>query len=151
MGYFGVQDPETLLNTMVFIIGKGFALRVGKEHHLLRGLSFNSQFEFLHDIDGEIFIRYTEDLGLKTNKEGIKQRKVEVKEVDLYQIEDPHRWPVKYFSHICRSCQNRKNVKHSLFNLRRSLLNWILFGFKTDLLELTVCMILLKSTVKLQD
>ena len=27
MGYFGVNDPETLLNTLVFIIGKGFALR----------------------------------------------------------------------------------------------------------------------------
>ena len=49
IGFLGDHDPETLLNTMVFIIGKGFALRAGKEHQALRSPPFDSQFQFLHD------------------------------------------------------------------------------------------------------
>ena len=37
-GLFGTNDPETLLNTVLFIVGKGFSLRAGKEHYSLRGL-----------------------------------------------------------------------------------------------------------------
>ena len=36
MGLLGTSNPVTLLNTVVFIIGKGFALRAGKEHRQLR-------------------------------------------------------------------------------------------------------------------
>ena len=96
-GLLGAQDAETLLNTMVFIIGKGFALHAGKEHQKLRSSPFDSHFEFFHDSDGEIFIRYKEDLGLKTNKGGIKQRKIEPKEVDMYQIGNISRCPVYIF------------------------------------------------------
>ena len=31
----GTSNPEVLLNTVVFLVGKGFALGVGKEHHSL--------------------------------------------------------------------------------------------------------------------
>ena len=81
MGYLGVDNADKLLNTMVFILGKGSGLRAGKEYQCLRSPPFQSQFEFLHDSDGEIFIRFTEDIGLKTNKGGIKQCKVKPKEV----------------------------------------------------------------------
>ena len=35
LGLLGVNDPETLLNTVVFILGKGFSLHAGKEHYSL--------------------------------------------------------------------------------------------------------------------
>ena len=76
-------------------MGKGFALCAGKEHQVLRSPPFNSQFSFLHDNKGQVFIRYNADIGLKTNKGGIKHRKLKPKEVDLYPIENPERYPVR--------------------------------------------------------
>ena len=106
----GTKTPESLLTTVVFMIGKGCALRAGKEHHVLRGIGCNSQFEFLHDEDGQVFLRYAEDIGLKTNKGGLKHRKVEPKVVDVYPIENQERCPVriilKYLSLIPK---NRKS------------------------------------------
>ena len=94
MGYFGVHTPEVLSNTLVFVIGKGFALRAGKEHHCLRSPPFDSQFQFMND-EGGVFIRYTEDIGLKTNKGGIKHKRVEAKHVDLFPIANVDRCPVQ--------------------------------------------------------
>ena len=94
-GLLGINDLETLLNTVVFIIGKGFSLRAGKEHYSLRRPHFDSQFKFLHDDEGQVFLRYIEDFGLKTNKGGIKHRKVESKEVDLYPIMNVERCPLR--------------------------------------------------------
>ena len=48
----------------------------------------------MHDDDGEIFIRYTEEIGLKTNEGGIKHRNISPKEVDLYPIDDEEKCPV---------------------------------------------------------
>ena len=96
LGYFGSHSPEALLNTMVLVIGKGFALHAGKEHHGLRSPPFQSQFKFMRDESG-IFIRYTEDIGLKCNKGGIKHKRVEPKEVDLFPIENSERCPVRLF------------------------------------------------------
>ena len=44
--------------------------------------------------DEQVFIRYTEVIGLKTNKGGLKYRKVEPKSVDLYPSQNPDRCPV---------------------------------------------------------
>ena len=41
-----------------------------------------------------MFLQYTEDFGLKTNKGGIKHRKIEPKEVDLYSISNIERCPL---------------------------------------------------------
>ena len=129
LGYFGTHSPEALLSTMVLVIGKGFALRAGKEHHCLRSPPFHSQFEFLHDTDG-IFIRYTEDLGLKTNKGGLKHKRVQAKEVDLFPIDNVERCPVrlimKYLSLLpqdrkCKSfyLQPKKNFNDTCYYLDR--------------------------------
>ena len=52
--------------------------------------------------DGEIFLQYTEDIGLKTNKGGLKHRCIETKSVDLYATGNPERFPlhaiIKYMS-----------------------------------------------------
>ena len=94
IGLLGTSNPEQLLNTLVVMIGKGFALRAGKEHRALRAPPFNSQFRFLGDDEGKPFIRYVEDIGLKTNKGGIRQRNLQPKEVDVFSIENEERCPV---------------------------------------------------------
>ena len=35
LGFLGTSTPMVLLNTVVFLIGKGCALRAGKEHRCL--------------------------------------------------------------------------------------------------------------------
>ena len=60
LGYFGTYNPQVLLNTLVLMIGKGFALCAGKENYKLRVPPFNSQLQFVHDQNG-IFIRNTKD------------------------------------------------------------------------------------------
>ena len=70
LGFLGTSNPDQLLNTVIFCIGKGFALHAGREHRALRGIPFQSQFTFMKDPDGEVFLRYREDVGLKTNKGG---------------------------------------------------------------------------------
>ena len=86
----GRQNPEVLLQTCEFLIGKECALWAGKEHYGLRSPPFDSQFNFLRDTEGQIFLRYCEEVGYKTNKGGLKHRKVEPKEVDVYPIEDEY-------------------------------------------------------------
>ena len=49
----------------------------------------------MKDNNGEVFLRYKEDAGLKTNKGGIKQRKLHVKQVDLYATDDEDRCPLR--------------------------------------------------------
>ena len=75
-------------------------LCAGKEHRNLR--SINSQFTFLYDDRGVPFIRYREDIGYKTNKGGLKHRKIDPKVVDMYSIQGSTRCPVsiihKYLS-----------------------------------------------------
>ena len=42
LGCLGTSNPYQLLNTVIFAIRKGFALRAGKEHRALRGIPFQS-------------------------------------------------------------------------------------------------------------
>ena len=96
-GLLGVHSPTALLNTVVFQLGLTCSLRAGKEHRSLRSIPFKSQFEFVHDSQYNMFLRYTEDFGLKTNKGGLKHRSVECKVVDVYPINNVDRCPVKIF------------------------------------------------------
>ena len=97
-GMLGTDTPDQLLNTVIFLVGKGFALRAGMEHKALRSPGFRSQFQFLRDDTGEPFLRYTEDAGTKTNKGGLKHRKVEPKTVDLYLTRREERCPIRVIS-----------------------------------------------------
>ena len=95
LGLLGVHSPQVLLNTVLFVLGMSCALRVGKEHRQLCSIPFNSQFEFLYDEDAKLYVRYREDMGLKTNKGGLKNRKTEGKVVDVYQLDSIDRCPVR--------------------------------------------------------
>ena len=91
MGLLGTDHPDQLPNTVIYSVGKGFALRAGKEHRALRGLPFTSQFKFMQGSDREIFLCYSEDVGTKTNKGGLKHRQIDTKTVDLYASPTPDR------------------------------------------------------------
>ena len=122
LGFLGTSHPQQLLNAVVFRIGKGFALHAGKEHRALRGLPYNSQLKFMKDDDSEYYLRYTEDIGLKTNKGGIKHKKVTVKTVDLYATDRPERCPCVSFSATCHFSQKTAHALPFIFNLGRSSL-----------------------------
>ena len=94
-GLLGTHNPEVLLHTVVYLIGLYCALRAGKEHRSLRSIPFQSQFQYKTDSSGCYYIHYKEDLGLKTNKGGLKQRKLEAKEVDIFPSENVDRCPVR--------------------------------------------------------
>ena len=130
LGLLGRHSPEVLLNTVVFIIGKGFALRAGKEHQALRSPPFNSQMELMRDDEGYWFIRYNEEIGFKMNKGGLKHRKVEPKKVDMYAIDSEECCPVRLIIHYlsllprnrtCRSfyLQPKKKFSDSCWYLDR--------------------------------
>ena len=97
LGLLGSHSPQVLLNTIVFQLGLTCALRAGKEHRSLRSIPFKSQFEILYNSSGSTFLRYTEDFGLKTNKGGLKHRKLDVKSVDVFQHSSIERCPVRLF------------------------------------------------------
>ena len=99
MGFLGCANPDQLLNMVVFCKGKGFALRAGKEHRVLHAIPFDSQFKFLHNDDNEYFLRYTEDIGLKTNKGGLTHKKFLAKSVDLYATDRPESCPLHIILH----------------------------------------------------
>ena len=107
-GYLGVSNPQQLLNTVVFLVGMSCALRAGKEHRALRSMGFNSQISWHVSPSGERFFRYKEDFGLKTNKGGLKHRKVGAKSVDVYPIGDVNRCPVRIlYKYFCKLPVNR--------------------------------------------
>ena len=95
LGFLGTHDPFVLMNTVVFLLGMTCALRAGQEHRKLRSIPFRSQFEFLYDDQARMCLRYTEDLGHKTNKGGINHRKLEPKVVDVYPLDSIDRCPVR--------------------------------------------------------
>ena len=83
----------------MFTIGLSCSLCAGKEHNVLRSPGFDSQFTFLYDSNGQLYFRFIEDIGLKTNRGGLKHRKVEPKVVDVYQLSNPDRCPVRILNY----------------------------------------------------
>ena len=114
----------------MYLIGLHCALHAGKEHRVLRSPPFNSQFEFLMDASGSTYVRFTKDIGMKTNKGGLKHRKVEPKVVEVFGNSNVSRCPIvilqKYLSvlpknRVCKSLylQPRKNFTSSVWYLDR--------------------------------
>ena len=63
---------------------------------MLHSIPFESQFEWIRDDEYNVFfLRYSEDIGLKTNKGGIKHQKIDPKIVDVYPILNSYRCPVR--------------------------------------------------------
>ena len=71
-GYLGDDNPQKLLDTLVFSFGINLALRSGQEHHRLSP----NMFTLVEDSDGSsTYLLYTE-FGSKNNASGLKDRKV---------------------------------------------------------------------------
>ena len=81
-GIVGTETPDSVINTFLFLTGKLFALRGGREQ---RDLS-HDQFQFVEQCDGMMMIKYGEKLS-KTNQGGLKRRKKEPKQIE--HVEDP--------------------------------------------------------------
>ena len=107
-GFLGKTNPQQLLDTVVFLLGMSCALRAGKEHRALCSMGFNSQISWHMDRDGNRYFTYREDIGLKTNKGGLKHRKVFPKVVNVYPIADSSRCPVRIlYCYFCKLPINR--------------------------------------------
>ena len=81
-GVLGTDSPDSVINTLLFLTGKLFALRGGKEQREL----MHDQFEFVDKPDGMVIVKYTEKVS-KTNQGGIKRRKHDLKRVE--HVENP--------------------------------------------------------------
>ena len=95
LGLLGTHNPDVLLTTVMFTLDLSCSLRAGKEHYVLRSPGFNSQFTFLYDTEGKLYFRFVEDIGLKTNCGGLKHHKVQAKIVNVHQLSNPDRCPVR--------------------------------------------------------
>ena len=92
-GVLGESDPQTLLDTVLFLCGIHFALRSGQEHRSLK----RSQFELQTDEDGSSFLLYTENTS-KNYQGGLSHRKVKPKSVACYEYKsNPQRCLVRIF------------------------------------------------------
>ena len=125
IGLLGTHNPEVLLQTVMFTLGLSCSLRAGKEHYVLHSIPFDSQFTFLYDSRGKLYFKFREDVGLKTNKGGIKHRKLDPKVVDVYQINNDKCCPVRilklYMSLLpknrkCRSLYLQPHKKYGQCN-----------------------------------
>lgn len=80
----GDYSAKVLLDTMVFLIGRNFALRSGKEH---RNLRFE-QFTLIEASGGEPEKLVFNSFGEKNNQGGLKHRSIKPKKIEHYANED---------------------------------------------------------------
>ena len=73
-GILGDENPQQLLNTVIYMIGLHCALRGGVEHNNLRRPEFESQFSFERDNRGMERLVYREDPLYKTNQDGLNSK-----------------------------------------------------------------------------
>ena len=92
-GQLGDHSPQTLLDTMIYLIGIHFALRSGQEHRDLQ----TTQFEVVNPTDAEPYLIYTENVS-KNNPGGLSHRKITPKRVVHHSNSaNPNRCLVKLF------------------------------------------------------
>ena len=91
-GLLGDSDPKILVNTLVFLFGKYFALRSGEEH---RSLSF-AQLEVVKGDETErSWLRYS-SFGEKNFGGGLQHRRIKPKIVEQHEnISNPERCIVR--------------------------------------------------------
>ena len=115
-GILGEDNPDTLQNTVLFLLGINCILRAGDEHYnLRREMSYKkSQLQFITNPKGQRCVIYYEDTCTKTNNGGIDQRKVEPKVIWIYPNEFninhcPVRLLEKYLG-LCPKYEKKPNL-----------------------------------------
>ncbi len=74
-GILGSNTPDTLCDTLLFLLGLHLALRGGKEHKDLCTPGFDSQLSVQTDWEGVKYLLFEEDIQRKTNQGGLNSRK----------------------------------------------------------------------------
>ena len=110
LGLLGDSSPRVLLDTMVFLIGKNFSLRSGKEH---RNLKFSQlTLEPANEKEPEKLIYVS--FGEKNNLGGLKHRSFKQKRIEHYANNStPDRCLVHlYKKYVCKCPESAmaKNV-----------------------------------------
>ena len=107
-GLLGDADPRTLLNTLVFLFGKFFALRSGEEH---RNLTFMQLNVVGGDQTERERLQYRSH-GEKNHGGGIKDRRVKPKVVEQHiNLERSERCVVRLFKKYISKCP--ENIKRN--------------------------------------
>ncbi len=118
-GVLGTNTPDTLRDTLLFLLGLHLALQGGKEHKDLRAPGFDSQLSVRKDDDRVKFLQFEEDLQRKTNQGGHNSRKkAQGCVMKVYSHPHPERNVVvifeKYVSLLPVNGKNSSLYKHSL-------------------------------------
>ena len=93
-GILGDDNPQKLLDTLVYIFGLNLALRSGKEHRNLKP----DMIQLYESDSGMSYLLYSEH-GSKNHSGGLKERKVANKSVKVFaNIEEPQKCPVRLYS-----------------------------------------------------
>ncbi len=97
-GILGEERPVQLRETVLYLLGLGFALRGGEEHRRLRAPGFDSQLSFhKHAVSGKRYLFYQEDTKSKTNQGGIKGRKFAGQTAKIFESDNVDRCAVRLF------------------------------------------------------
>jgi hypothetical protein len=108
LGLLGDYSAKVLLDTMVFLIGKHFALRSGKEHRSLRFSQFALVDATTKEPEKLIYISF----GEKNNPGGLKHRAVKQKRIERYANETrPERCLVKLYKKYLAGCSETAIAK----------------------------------------
>ncbi len=104
-GVLGEETPDTLRNTVMYLIGLTFALRGGKEHRALRNPHFDPQIVIkISEKSGMKYLVYTEDVVSKTNQGGLSGRKMKPKVVKAFGNPNPQRDLVRLYQKYVSLC-----------------------------------------------
>ncbi len=100
-GLLGNKDPQTLLNSIVYLFGVNFALSAVQEHKYLK---VDGQVQFCYDENLKVqYLKYTE-FQSKNHQGGISSLHDRPKIVTVYQnVENPQRCIMNLFQEYCAS------------------------------------------------
>ena len=115
LGLLGLHSPQASLDTNVFKLDFTCSLCVSKGHRLLHSTPCKFQFEFLNDSSGNVFLRYTENFSLNTNKRGLKHRNLGCKAIDVYYISDVSRCPIRLLMKYLSMLPKKPRVTQALY------------------------------------
>ena len=104
----GCDSPVTLLNTMVFLIGKNFLLRSGKEHRALKFSQLTVEDATGDEPEKLIYTSF----GEKSNLGGVKHRAMKRKCVEHYANDAcPDRCMVHLYKIYVERCPSEAMIK----------------------------------------
>ncbi len=109
-GVLGEDDPDTLRNTVMYLLGISFVLQGGEEQWNLCQPNFNSQISVKTDAQGDKNLLYQEDITSKTNQGGLSSRRNVPKVTKVYGSNDPLRNVVRLFEKYVNLIP--PNIKH---------------------------------------